>query len=90
MMHLLLEIQQYAQAVALGTGMSVSDVAVWFAGAALAFFGREMYSFKREIQRWQAKIDTTLFGPEGANGLNGSLKDHESRIRLLETDHHTH
>jgi hypothetical protein len=89
-MSLLHTIQAMAQAVALETGLSLSDAALWFAGGAIAFFSREIYSFKREVLRWQAKIDTTLFGPEGQNGMHGTVKDHELRIRLLEADHHTH
>lgn len=87
-MHLFKEIEAMVQAVALGPGLG--DAAVWFTGGAIAFFAREIYSFKREVLRWQAKIDTTLFGPEGANGLNGIVKDHELRIRSLEADSHTH
>lgn len=89
-MHLLNEVQAMVQAMAVATGMTISDAAVWFTGGAIAFFAREIYSFKREVLRWQAKIDTTLFGPEGSNGLNGMVKDHEVRIRQLESDNHTH
>lgn len=74
----------------LGTGitlmqMDIPTIAVSFTGFVLIGFWREMHAFKRSQQAWQAKIDTTLFGPEGSNGLNGVIKDHEQRIRALES-----
>jgi hypothetical protein len=37
-----------------------------------------------DIKVWQSKINTTLFGPNGDNGLNGTSKDHEHRLRHIE------
>jgi hypothetical protein len=41
-------------------------------------------TFKREVRRWQDRVDVTLFGPGGDNGLNGTMKDHEQRLRAIE------
>jgi hypothetical protein len=64
--------------------IDVAAIALAFAGFVLAGFWREMHKFKREIQQWQSKIDTVLFGPMGDNGLHGTVRDHETRIRMLE------
>lgn len=65
-------------------GADLTTVAVAFTGFVLAGFWREIHTFKREVTRWQSKIDTTLFGATGDNGLNGTAKDHEARLRALE------
>lgn len=65
----------------------LTGIAVAVAGFILAGAWREFHQFKREIQGWQARIDTVLFGADGSNGLNGTSKDHEQRIRLLESHH---
>jgi hypothetical protein len=41
-------------------------------------------TFKREVRRWQDRMDVALFGPDGNNGLNGTVKDHEQRLRAIE------
>lgn len=64
--------------------VDVSTIALGIAAFVLAGFWREIHGFKREILRWQSKIDTVLFGAEGGNGLNGTAKDHEQRLRVLE------
>ena len=69
---------------------AVAAIAISFAAFVLAGFWVEIHGFKREIIKWQSKIDTVLFGPEGNNGLNGTLKDHESRLRQLEQQDHAH
>jgi len=61
-----------------------TSIAVAFAGFVLAGFWREIHTFKRHINQWQAKIDVVLFGAQGDNGLNGGYKDHEHRLRALE------
>lgn len=61
-----------------------TSIAVTFAGFVLAGAWREIHTFKRHINQWQAKIDTVLFGPGGDNGLHGMTKEHERRIRRLE------
>lgn len=66
-------------------GADVHTLSLGFTGFVLTMFWREIHSFKRQVERWQSKIDTTLFGPEGNNGLNGTTKDHETRIRVLES-----
>lgn len=38
----------------------------------------------KETKEWQAKIDVVVFGATGNNGLHGTSKDHETRLRLLE------
>lgn len=40
--------------------------------------------FKKETKEWQAKVEVGLFGATGENGLHGTSKDHEQRIRALE------
>lgn len=78
----------YLQAMAVETleqaGADIHTVALAFTGFALTMFWREIHAFKRSVEKWQSRIDTTLFGPEGNNGLNGTSKDHEVRIRVLE------
>jgi len=64
--------------------VDVSTIALSVAGFVLAGAWREFHAFKREIQKWQAKIDTALFGAQGDNGLNGTTRDHEARIRVIE------
>lgn len=81
-MHLLALLQSVAHA-SLG-GFDIAAIAVSFTGFILAGFWREIHNFKREVLRWQSKIDTTLFGATGDNGLNGTTKDHEQRLRVLE------
>lgn len=68
----------------------ISSIALAVAGFLLAGAWREFHHFKREVQRWQSKIDVVLFGPEGSNGLNGIVKDHEARMRVLEQAAHRH
>lgn len=65
-------------------GADIHTLTLAFTGFALTMFWREIHAFKRSVEKWQSKIDTTLFGPEGNNGLNGKSKDHEQRIRTLE------
>jgi hypothetical protein len=66
---------------------NATSVAIAFAGMVLAGFWREIHAFKRQIEKWQARIDTVLFGPDGGNGLHGTTKDHEQRLRRLEAFH---
>ena len=77
------------QTVAVATADTVTptSIAVAFAGFVLAGFWREIHTFKRHINQWQAKIDVVLFGAQGDNGLNGGHKDHEQRLRSLERHH---
>lgn len=79
----------YLQAMAVATleqaGADIHTVALGFTGFVLTMFWREIHAFKRSVEKWQSKIDTTLFGPQGDNGLNGTSKDHETRIRVLES-----
>ena len=70
--------------------LDLTGFAIAFAGFVLAGAWREFHHFKREIQKWQAKIDTALFGVTGGNGLNGISKDHETRIRQLENNCQAH
>ena len=69
------------------TSTDLTGIAVAVAGFLLAGAWKEFHSFKREVQQWQSKIDTVLFGAEGGNGLNGTAKDHETRLRMLESHH---
>ncbi len=69
-------------------GSEIGTITLGIAAFLLAGAWRELHAFKREIQQWQSKIDTVLFGPEGNNGLNGTMKDHEQRLRVLESEHH--
>jgi hypothetical protein len=71
-------------------GINVSDFAIAFAGFVLAGFWREIHLFKRDVGKWQARIDTALFGATGDNGLHGTSKDHETRLRALERHHQAH
>ena len=64
--------------------LKLTDIAGTIATAALVGFWHEMRAFREEIRLWRAKIDTTLFGPEGNNGLNGKSKEMEHRIHDLE------
>jgi hypothetical protein len=68
--------------------MDFQSFAITFAGFVLAGFWREIHMFKRDVGKWQAKIDVVLFGATGSNGINGTTKDHEQRIRQLENFHH--
>lgn len=72
------------------SALQVSDLAVPFTGAVLMGFWKEMNSMRKQMIQWQAKIDTTLFGASGSNGLSGTSKDHEERIRILEHDRMQH
>lgn len=65
--------------------VTLTTLAVGFTGFVLAGFWREIHAFKRSVESWQSKIDVTLFGATGDNGLNGTSKDHEQRIRSLES-----
>ena len=65
--------------------MDIQTIAISFTAFVLAGFWREVHHFRTATQKWQSKIDVTLFGPEGSNGLNGTIKDHETRLRALET-----
>lgn len=56
---------------------------VWFWNEFHAIKQR-LTDFQRESKEWQARIETGLFGATGENGLHGTSKDHETRIRLLE------
>jgi len=67
--------------------LEIGTIGLGIAGFLLAGAWREFHHFKREVQKWQSKIDVVLFGPEGNNGMNGTSKDHEQRIRLLESHH---
>jgi hypothetical protein len=76
-----------SQSVAtLAPAVSAEAVAMTFTGLALTGFWREQRALREDMRTWQAKINTTLFGPNGDNGLNGTSKDHETRIRALEHD----
>lgn len=75
-------LQQVATVTA--DAITPTSIAVGFAGFVLAGFWREIHTFKRHINQWQSKIDTALFGVNGDNGLNGTQKDHEARLRLIE------
>lgn len=63
---------------------TVTTVALAFSGIALVGFWREMNSLKKHMISWTSRIETTLFGASGNNGLNGITKDHEERLRQLE------
>lgn len=65
----------------------LTTIAFSVAGFLLAGAWREFHRFKRDVEQWQSKIDVVLFGPQGDNGLNGTSKDHESRLRLVESQH---
>lgn len=78
----------FFQAVAAAAGKAGVDLhtlSIAFTGFVLTAFWREIHAFKQSVERWQSKIDTTLFGATGDNGLNGTSKDHETRIRALES-----
>ena len=70
----------------LAPGMTAETAAMGFTGLVLTGFWREQRALREDMRTWQAKINTTLFGPNGDNGLNGTSKDHERRIRTLEHD----
>lgn len=74
--------------VPVSSGASIQDIATVFTGIVLIGFWREMNSLKKQMTQWQSKIDTTLFGPNGSNGISGISKDHENRIRFLENTAH--
>lgn len=63
---------------------TVTTVAVAFSGIAFLGFWREMNALKKQMTAWMSRIETTLFGASGNNGLNGITKDHEERLRQLE------
>jgi hypothetical protein len=56
----------------------------------LSFFGSvnklrdQLTRLTKETKEWQAKVDVALFGATGDNGLHGTVKDHEARLRSLE------
>lgn len=70
------------------------DLGAIFQGLTLAFliwfwnaFNQvrdKLNELTQETKEWQAKIDVVVFGATGSNGLNGTVKDHEVRLRLLE------
>lgn len=70
------------------SGISVGDAAITFTGVVLLGFWREMNALRKQTLQWQSRIDTTLFGVSGHNGLNGTSKDHEERLRTLELRPH--
>jgi hypothetical protein len=82
-MLLLAEIQAIV-ADTTGLQLTVTDIAVSFSSIILLAFWRDMNRFKQDTQTWQATIETALFGRDGTNGINGTVKDHEVRIRDLE------
>lgn len=44
----------------------------------------QLTTLTKETKEWQAKVDVALFGATGDNGMYGTVKDHETRLRLLE------
>lgn len=50
----------------------------------------QLTQLTKETKEWQARVNVALFGATGDNGLHGTVKDHEARIRSLEqtTEHH--
>lgn len=45
---------------------------------------QQLADFRRKVQSWQDRMDVAMFGPDGRNGVYGSVKDHELRLRRLE------
>lgn len=80
----MLSMMQAVQQITTDAGLGFHDAVAGVAALALTGFWREMHSLKREITSWRATIDTTLFGPHGENGLYGTVRDHEQRLRRVE------
>lgn len=60
--------------------------------AILVWFWNAFHQIKDQLtdlssttKEWQAKIDVALFGAKGDNGIHGTVKDHEQRLRHVET-----
>jgi hypothetical protein len=70
--------------MAVDSELTVTTVAVIFSGIAFMGFWREMNDLKKQVITWMSRIETTLFGASGSNGLNGISKDHEERMRQIE------
>ncbi len=71
-------------AVAAPVAVTLESIGLGVTTIALVGFWREQRALRDDIRVWQSKINTTLFGPNGDNGLNGTSKDHETRIRTIE------
>ena len=48
--------------------------------AFILWLGRAVLAFAKEMTEWRV----ILFGRNGENGIQGTVKDHENRIRALE------
>lgn len=49
---------------------------------------QSMNDFKKKVQSWQDRMDVAMFGPNGKNGVYGTVGDHEQRLRALEAPKH--
>lgn len=72
-------------ALAAPVAITVESIGLGVTTFVLVGFWREQRALRDDIKVWQSKINTTLFGPNGDNGLNGISKDHEYRIREIES-----
>ena len=66
---------------------TIERLAVGVAGVALAGFWHEMRSFREETRQWQVRIETALFGPNGDNGINGTVKTLVEEVKQLQRHH---
>jgi hypothetical protein len=69
------------QAVTHSPAVSLETIVTGFAGLAAIAFWREMRALRDDFTTFRSTIHTALFGPEGNNGINGTVKDHETRLR---------
>ena len=73
------------QATAIATSdLTIERVAIGIAGMTLMGFWREMRSFREESRNWQTRIETALFGANGDNGINGTVKALAEDVKQLQ------
>lgn len=64
--------------------LTIERVGLGVAGIALMGFWKDMRSFREESRTWQTRIETALFGPNGDNGINGTVKGLAEDVKHLQ------
>lgn len=64
--------------------VTVESIAMGVAALMLTAFWKDSRNEWKKAAEWRGEMKATLFGVNGTNGLVGTSKDHETRIRELE------
>lgn len=65
---------------------TINTIAMVFSGIVLLAFWRDMNDFKRKVERWQTRIETALFGPDGRGGVHDDVRELKHVVKELDKD----